>query len=83
MAASITRIICKVLPEIIQSKEATTGERLEACKLLWKILTSASKGKPRGRAFVKKVNSEAKDQRERIDRLTSGSDLIASRASQP
>jgi len=29
MAASIKRIIRKALPEIIQSKEATTGERLE------------------------------------------------------
>jgi hypothetical protein len=30
MAASIKRIIRKVVPEIIQSKHATTGERLEA-----------------------------------------------------
>ena len=72
MAASIKRIIRKTLPEIIQSKEATTGERLEACKLLWKILASASKGKPRGRGFAKKVNGEAADQRERINRLTAG-----------
>jgi len=69
MAASITRIIRKALPEIIQSSDATTGERLEACRLLLKILASAAKGKPRGRAFAKKVNGEAKDQRERIDRL--------------
>jgi len=72
MAASIKRIIRKTLPEIIQSKDATTGERLEVCKLLWKILASASKGKPRGRGFAKKVNSEAADQRERINRLTAG-----------
>jgi hypothetical protein len=28
MAASIKGIICKALPETIQSKDATTGERL-------------------------------------------------------
>jgi hypothetical protein len=69
MAASVKRIIRKALPEIIQSRDATTGERLEACRLLLKILASAAKGKPRGRAFAKKVNSRAKDQRERLDRL--------------
>jgi len=50
--------------------------------MLWKILASATKGKPRGRAFTKKVNGEAKDQRERINRLTTASELITSRASQ-
>jgi hypothetical protein len=69
MAASIKRIICKALPEIIQNKDATTGERLEACRLLWKIRASATKGKPRGRAFAKRVNGEAKDQRDRLERL--------------
>jgi hypothetical protein len=72
MAASITRIIRKALPEIIQSKDATTGERLEACRLLWKILSSASKGKPRGRAFTKMGNGEAQNPRERLDRLIEG-----------
>jgi hypothetical protein len=47
--------------EIIQSKDATTGERLEACKLLLKIQASTTKGKPRGRAFARKVNGEAKN----------------------
>ena len=74
--------IRNALTEIIRSKDATTGERLEACKLLWKLLASATKGKPRGRAFTKKVNGEAKDQRERINRLTTASELITSRASQ-
>src|SRR5271157_5435771 len=37
MAGSITRIIRKALPEIIQSKDATISERLEACRLLWRI----------------------------------------------
>ena len=69
MAASIKRIIRKALPEIIQSKDATTSERLEACRLLWKIRTSATNGKPRGRAFAKKAHGEAKDRRERIERL--------------
>jgi hypothetical protein len=32
MAASVKRIIRKALPEILQSKDATTGERLEACR---------------------------------------------------
>jgi hypothetical protein len=54
MAASIKRIIRKALPEIIQSRDATTDERLEACRLLLKILASATKGRPRGRAFAKK-----------------------------
>jgi hypothetical protein len=72
MAASIKGIIRKALPEIIQSKDATAGERLEACKLLLKVLAAATKGKPRGRAFTKKVNSSAKDPRERINRLVAG-----------
>jgi hypothetical protein len=72
MAASIKRIIRKALPEIIQSRDATTDERLEACRLLLKILASATKGRPRGRAFAKKVNGEARDQRERMDRLLAG-----------
>jgi hypothetical protein len=46
------------LPEIIQRKDATTGERLEACRLLWKIQASTTTGKPRGRAFTKKVRGE-------------------------
>ena len=41
--------------QLIQSKDATTSERLE---LLWKIQASATKGKPRGRAFAKKANGE-------------------------
>ena len=74
MAASIKRIICKALPEIIQSKDATTSERLEACRLLWKIRASATKGKPRGRAFTKKVSgeSEAKNSEERLARILAG-----------
>jgi hypothetical protein len=44
------------------------------------ILASAAKGKPRGRELAKKVNGEAKDQRERIDRLIAGSERIASRS---
>ena len=82
MAASISRIIRKALPEIIQSKDATTGERLEACRLLWKIRTSATKGKPRGRSFEKKGNDGAKDQRERLDHLLSGVSCRASLDSQ-
>jgi hypothetical protein len=72
MAGSITRIIRKALPEIIQSKDATTSERLEACRLLWKIRASATKGNRRGTAFAKKSNGDARDQRERMDRLLLG-----------
>jgi hypothetical protein len=74
MAASIKRIIRKALPEIIQSKDATTGERLEACRLLWKIRASTTKGKPRGRAFTKKVSGEgeAKNSEERLARILAG-----------
>jgi hypothetical protein len=39
MAASAKRIICKALPEIIQSKDATTGERLSARVLVGKSLS--------------------------------------------
>jgi len=69
MAASIKRIIRKALPEIIQSKDATTGERLEACRLLLKILASATKGKPRGRAFLKKATDRGSDSNESLERI--------------
>jgi hypothetical protein len=74
MAAAIKRIIRKALPEIIQSKDATTGERLEACRLLWKIRASSTKGKPRGRAFSKKASGEgeAKNSQERLARILAG-----------
>jgi len=77
MAASISRIIRKALPEIIQSKDATASERLEACRPLRKIRTSATKGNPRGRAFAKKANSDVRDHWDRLDRLFNGSELIA------
>jgi hypothetical protein len=80
---SIRRTMRNALAEVIQSKTATTGERLEACKLLLKVPASATKGKPRGRAFAKKVNGEANDQRERITRLISESELITSRVTRP
>ncbi len=72
MAASIKRIIRKTLPEIIQSEDATTGERLEACRLLFKILASATKGKPRGRAFPKKATDGGNDSKDRLGRILSG-----------
>lgn len=74
MAASIKRIIRKALPEIIQSRDATTGERLEACRLLWKIRSSVTKGKPRGRAFTKIVSGddEARNPEERLARILGG-----------
>jgi hypothetical protein len=75
-------LCCTALAKVIQSKTASTGERLEACKLLLKVLASGTRGKPRGRAFAKKVDGEVRDQRERIERLISGSELIGSRASQ-
>ena len=47
--------------EIIEGKntstQATPAEQLEACRLLWKDLASAQKGKPRGRPFAKKANT--------------------------
>ncbi len=78
MAAGIKRIICKALPEIIQSKDATTSERLEACKLLWKIRASSTEGKPRGRAFTRKMNGEgeAKNPQERLAALLAGVNLV-------
>jgi hypothetical protein len=71
MAASIKRIIRRALPEIIQSKDATTGERLGACRLLWKNLASATKGKPRGRAFPKKARDGANDSEDGLARILS------------
>jgi hypothetical protein len=69
MAASIKRITRKTFSEIIQSKDATTAERLEACRLLWKILASATKGKPRGGAFARKAKGEAKNSLEVLAHL--------------
>jgi len=51
--------------EIIQGKNVTPAERLEACKMLWKELASAQKGKPRGRPFTRKA-SPVKSSAERI-----------------
>jgi hypothetical protein len=68
---SIQRTIRKSLSKIIQSEDATTGERLEACKLLLKIQAATTKGEPRGRGFAKKANGE------RIERLLSGNELIS------
>ncbi len=56
MAASIKGTIRKALMEIIEGKNATPAERLEACRLLWKDLASAQKGKPRGRPFQRKAS---------------------------
>jgi hypothetical protein len=54
MAASIKRKIRNTLVEIIEEKNATPAERLEACRLLWRDISSTQKGKPRGRPFTKK-----------------------------
>lgn len=57
MAASVKRTIRKTLMEIIEDRNATPAERLEACRLLWKGLATAQKGKPRGRPFTKNANA--------------------------
>jgi hypothetical protein len=54
--ASYRRIIRRALADIIESKAATAGERLKACRSLEKMIL-APKGKPRGRAFAKKRKS--------------------------
>jgi len=69
MAASTKRIIRKALPEIIQGKDATTGERLEACRLLWTILASYTEGKPRGKSFTKKADTIARKPRNDISSI--------------
>jgi hypothetical protein len=71
MAASIKTIIRRTLPEIIQSKDTTTSEQLDACKLLWKILASATRGKPRGRAFPKKATDGGNDSKDYLERILS------------
>jgi hypothetical protein len=77
MAASVRKIIRQALPEIIQSKEATTGERLKACKLLQKIWASDSKGKPRGRAFTKKVTDGCNCSKDRLSRILSAASRVS------
>jgi hypothetical protein len=69
MAASVKRTIRKTLREIIEDKNATPAERLEACRLLWIDLAAAQKGKPRGRPFTRKANAQ-KSSAERIAELT-------------
>jgi hypothetical protein len=66
---SIRRTIRKSLLELLESKTATTGERLKACGLLLKI-ASAPKGKPRGKGF-KKADVLSKEPRNRLDRILS------------
>jgi len=56
---STRSVIRKALVEVIESKVATTSERLKACRLLLKV-TLAPKGKPRGKPFTKKADSVAK-----------------------
>ena len=73
--ASTRRIIRKALVEVIESKTATPGELLKACRLLLKMAL-APKGKPRGRAFAKKVNAKAKNPQERLERLLSGASKV-------
>jgi hypothetical protein len=59
---------------VLESTTATNSERLEAGRLLLKIQASTTKGKPRGRAFTKKVNGdgEAKNSQERLARILAG-----------
>jgi hypothetical protein len=54
--------------EIIESKTATPGELLKACRLLLKI-TLAPKGKPRGKPFPKKVDNDTGKPRNGISSL--------------
>ena len=76
MAASIKRTIRRSLVEIIEGKNAETAatpaERLEACKLLWKDLSSAQKGKPRGKPFQKKNADQGADSKDRLRRIIYG-----------
>jgi len=62
--------------EIIQGKNAenaaTPAERLEACKVLWKVLTSAQKGKPRGKPYRKKNADQDTDSKDRLRRIIYG-----------
>jgi hypothetical protein len=61
MAASIKRAIRRTLREILEGKNVTTpatpAERLEACKLLWKLHESTEIGRPRGRPFAPKAKA--------------------------
>jgi len=76
MAASIKRTIRRSLVEIIEGKNAETAatpaERLDACKLLWKDLSSAQKGKPRGKPFQKKNADQGADSKDRLRRIIYG-----------
>ena len=65
---STWRVIRQALVEIIESKTATQGELLKACRLLSKI-TLAPKGKPRGRPFTKKVGTGAEKSKNNISSI--------------
>ena len=52
--SSVRRAIRTVLVEVVNAQTATAIERLEACRLLIKLETSARKGHPRGKPFPKK-----------------------------
>jgi len=69
MAASIKKAIRRSLMEIVEGKNGTPAERLEACKLLLKELALAQKGKPRGKPFTRKVKVQASPA-DRIAELT-------------
>ena len=66
---STRRIIRKAMVEIIESRTATPGELLKACRLLEKM-ASAPKGKPRGRGF-KKADALSEKPQDRLDRILS------------
>jgi hypothetical protein len=69
---SIRRTIRRSLLEVLESKTATNSERLEAGGLLLKIQASATKSKPRGRAFAKKATGDAKNPQERLSDILAG-----------
>jgi hypothetical protein len=58
-------------PGDYQSKDATTGERLETSRLLLKILASTTKGKPRGRSSPQKATAGRNDVKEGLGRILS------------
>jgi hypothetical protein len=61
------RIMRSAMVEVLESKTATKGERLQACKLLLKIMALSPKRKPRNKA--PKGDTAATKRRRTLDHI--------------
>jgi hypothetical protein len=73
MPASIRRVVCKAMREIIESNDTKASDKLKACRVLMKFSASARKGKPRGPGFAKKrAQIDHQEPKDRISSLIAG-----------